>query len=86
MDYITIHARLNGDKFCRKPKWESIGDIKEKIDIPIIANGGIFSVGDARQCLERSGADGLMIGRGGAVKPWLIRDIAAENRLIHRPS
>ncbi|HEX2964469.1 MAG TPA: tRNA-dihydrouridine synthase family protein [Syntrophorhabdaceae bacterium] len=78
IDMISIHARLKKESFARRPKWEYISRIKEWINIPVIANGGIFSVQDARDCLVKSGADGLMIGRGAAVKPWLFADIAHE--------
>jgi len=78
VDMITIHARLNGEKFCRKPRWAVIGEIKDAISIPIFANGGIFSPADARRCLELSRADGVMIGRGAVERPWLCSDIARE--------
>ena len=44
----------------------------------MLANGGIFSVDDARKCLELSGADGLMLGRGAVCRPWLFAEIARE--------
>ncbi len=78
VEMITIHARLNGEKFCRKPRWEAIGEIKDAVSIPVFANGGIFSVADARRCLELSCADGIMIGRGAVERPWLCCDIARE--------
>lgn len=78
VDLITIHARLYGEKFCRKPRWSIIGEVKDSVAVPVIANGGIFSVDDARRCLALSGADGLMVGRGAVVRPWLCRDIAEE--------
>jgi nifR3 family TIM-barrel protein len=78
VDMITIHARLNGEKFCRKPRWEAIGAIKDAVSIPVFANGGIFSAADARKCLELSCADGIMIGRGAVECPWLCCDIARE--------
>lgn len=78
VDMITIHARLNGEKFCRKPRWELIGEVKDAVSVPIWANGGIFSAADARNCLERSGADGLMIGRGAVECPSLCAEIAKE--------
>ena len=78
VDMITIHARLNGEKFCRKPRWEAIGAIKDAVSIPVFANGGIFSAADARKCLELSCADGVMIGRGAVECPWLCCDIARE--------
>lgn len=85
VDLITIHARLNGEKFCRKPRWTLLGSITAKLSIPVIANGGIFSVNDARRCLEQSGADGLMIGRGAVRCPWLLRDIATELYGLQQP-
>lgn len=78
VDLITIHCRLNGEKFCRKPRWSALGEIRDGVSIPILVNGGIFSVEDARNSLEQSGADGLMIGRGAVEKPWLCADIARE--------
>jgi len=78
IDLINIHARLNNEKFCRRPRWDAIGKITSKISIPVFANGGIYTVGDAKQCLEQSGAAGLMIGRGAAHRPWLFREIAKD--------
>lgn len=78
IDMLTVHARLRGEAFCRKPRWPWVGKVKKWLDIPVVANGGIFSVEDAVRCLEQSGADGLMIGRAAPQKPWLFADIAAE--------
>ena len=78
IDLLTIHARYKHEKFCRKPHWEKISEVKHRLNIPVIANGGIFSVEDARVCLQRSGADGLMLGRGIVEKPWLAAAIANE--------
>jgi tRNA-dihydrouridine synthase B len=75
---MTVHGRLHGEKFCRKPHWEWIGKVKDMVSIPVLANGGIFSVDDARECLRVSNADGLMIGRGAAWRPWLFADIGRE--------
>lgn len=78
LDFLTVHGRLNGEKFCRRPRWDWIGRVKEALRIPVIANGGIFSVEDAKNCLTVSGADGLMLGRGAACRPWLFAEIARE--------
>ncbi|MCP3888807.1 MAG: tRNA-dihydrouridine synthase family protein [Desulfobulbaceae bacterium] len=75
VDFLTIHARLIGEKFCRKPRWHGIAPAKKAVNIPIFANGGIFSVDDAKRCLEQSGADGIMVGRGAVINPWLCREI-----------
>lgn len=78
IDLLTVHARLRKEAFCRKPHWEWVAKVKEWVDIPVIANGSIFSVADAKKCLQISNADGLMIGRGAASTPWLFADIARE--------
>lgn len=78
VDLITIHARLYNEKFCRKPRWSMIGEVKDCVPVPVFANGGIFSADDARRCLALSGADGIMVGRGAVVRPWLCREIAEK--------
>lgn len=78
IDLLTVHARLEKEAFCRKPRWSWIGAIKRALSIPVIANGGIDSVAAAARCLEESGADGLMIGRAAASKPWLFAEIASS--------
>ncbi len=75
VDLITVHTRLDKEKFCRKPRWRWAGYAKESVSIPVFANGGIFSVDDALTCLSESDADGLMIGRAAAVTPWIFSEI-----------
>ncbi len=89
IDLLTVHGRLHGEKFCRKVRWDWIGRVKNTVTIPVIANGGIFTVTDARKCLHDSGADGLMVGRGAAIRPWIFADIARELygvEIAERPS
>ncbi len=76
LDYLTVHGRLQKEPFVRRARWEWIAKVKEWLTIPVIANGGIFSVEDAKRCLEISGADGLMIGRAAPATPWLFAEIA----------
>jgi len=78
LDLLTVHARLRGESFGRKPRWKWVGKVKNWLSIPVVANGGIFSVEDALCCLSLSRADGLMIGRAAAQKPWLFAEIARE--------
>lgn len=78
IDMLSVHARLKKDPFARRPRWEWVARIKEWLHIPVIANGGIFTVEDARKCLKASGADGLMLGRGAVARPWLFAEIARE--------
>ena len=78
IDMLSVHARLKKESFSRAPRWEWVAKVKDRIKIPVIANGGIFSVQDAENCLRISGADGLMIGRGAAIRPWLFAEIARD--------
>jgi tRNA-dihydrouridine synthase B len=78
IDMISVHARLKEESFERRPRWEWIARIKGWLRIPVIANGGIFTVRDAGDCLAVSGADGLMLGRGAVIKPWLFAEIARD--------
>lgn len=76
IDMLTVHARFKHEPFARNPRWEYIAEIKDYIKIPVIANGGIFSVEDAEKCLRVSRADGLMLGQGAVIRPWLFSEIA----------
>ena len=78
IDMLSVHARLKNESFARTPRWEWIARVKSWLTIPVIANGGIFSVQDAEQCLRASQADGLMLGRGAVSKPWLFSEIARD--------
>jgi len=78
LDMLSVHARLKNESFARSPRWEWIAKIKNWIKIPVIINGGIFSIKDAEDCLRISNADGLMLGRGAVIKPWLFAEIARK--------
>jgi nifR3 family TIM-barrel protein len=78
IDMVSVHARLKKESFARAPRWEWVAKVKDRIKIPVVANGGIFSVQDAENCLRVSNADGLMIGRGAAIRPWLFAEIARD--------
>ena len=86
IDLLTVHARLRTEPFARPPRWEWVGRVKEWISIPVVANGSIDSVANARACLRASGADGLMIGRQAAVAPWIFAEIAREEYGLELPA
>lgn len=77
VDLVTVHARLRGEPYGRKPRWDWVGRVKDWVSIPVAANGGVFDVADARRCLAASGADALMLGRGAVTRPWAPAELEA---------
>ncbi|KAJ6644895.1 putative tRNA-dihydrouridine synthase [Pseudolycoriella hygida] len=73
---ITIHGRTRCQFYSGKADWKFIKQVKDMVKIPVIANGDITSLTAAKQCLQESGADGVMVGRGVYGKPWFISQIA----------
>ncbi len=67
---VTVHGRTRCQFYGGKADWAAIARVREAIEIPLVANGDGTSVEDARQMLEKSGADGVMIGRGAYGRPW----------------
>jgi nifR3 family TIM-barrel protein len=72
---ITIHARTRAQGYHGQAKWDWIRQVKEQLRIPVIANGDIFSVETAIQCLQETGADGVMCSRGTLGYPFLVGEI-----------
>ncbi|MGJ5620834.1 tRNA dihydrouridine synthase DusB [Sulfitobacter sp. MF3-043] len=75
---ITIHGRTRCQFYKGHANWRAIREIKDAVQIPVIANGDIVSTATARTALEDAGADGVMIGRGAQGKPWLLAQIAHD--------
>jgi len=74
---VTIHGRTRQQLYTGTANWDFIREVKEAVRIPVIANGDIVAVDDAREALRRSGADGVMIGRGCYGRPWFPAQVAA---------
>ncbi len=72
---VTIHGRVREDYYSGEPDFSAIERAKRSVKIPIIANGGIFSVYDAEQMIERTGADGVMLARGAITNPFLFSEL-----------
>jgi len=72
---ITIHGRTRDEFYSGKADWDIIKKVKESVNIPVIGNGDIIDEESAKQMLEYTGVDGIMIGRGSMGNPWIFTQI-----------
>ena len=76
---ITIHGRVREAYYSGEPNFNAIAKAKASVKIPVIANGGIFTVKDAEQMIDKTGADGIMIARGATQNPFLICELLNDD-------
>ena len=67
---LTVHGRTRQMFYTGTADWDFIAQVKQATRLPVIANGDIVTEDDAAEALRRSGADGVMIGRGAYGRPW----------------
>jgi len=77
---VAVHGRTKKQMYSGPADWDIIRDIKEAINIPVIANGDIFSPDDAVRILSYTRADMAMIGRGSFGNPWIFQQAGAAIR------
>lgn len=72
---ITIHGRTRSEFYTGKADWDIIKEVKDSVKISVIGNGDIVDEETAYQMFEKTGVDGIMIGRGSFGNPWIFRNI-----------
>jgi tRNA-dihydrouridine synthase B len=80
---LAIHGRTKACMYKGQAEYNTIKEIKENVQIPVIANGDITSPEQAEQVLAYTNADGLMIGRAAQGRPWIFREIDHYLRTGH---
>lgn len=78
ISFLTLHPRTKEDGYGPPAKWDLIREAKSILSIPVIGNGDILTVQDAKKMLQETGCDGLMIGRGAVTNPWIFHEIRGD--------
>ncbi|MGY4720180.1 tRNA dihydrouridine synthase DusB [Naumannella huperziae] len=73
---IALHGRTAAQAYSGQADWDSIAALKQHVSIPVLGNGDIWEADDALAMVRRTGADGVVIGRGCLGRPWLFGDLA----------
>lgn len=86
---IAVHGRTREQYYSGTADWDIIRQVKEAVKIPVIGNGDVDSPQKAKQMLEETGCDGIMVGRAARGNPWIfaqIRDYLEKGVLTDRPT
>jgi tRNA-dihydrouridine synthase C len=80
--WLTIHARTRTQGYAPPVYWTPIGRVRERLGIPVVANGDIWTVDGFRRCREETGCRHFMLGRGALANPVLAHQVAGELGLL----
>jgi len=72
---LSLHGRTRACGFSGRAEYDTIREVKRSTYLPVVANGDIATPEEAKQVLEHTGADGIMIGRAAQGRPWIFREI-----------
>lgn len=86
---ICVHPRTRAQGYSGLSDWNIIKQVKENVRIPVIGNGDIKTIYDAKRMLEETRCDAVMIGRAVLGNPWFIKECVEyieNNKIIEKPS
>ena len=72
-DAVAVHGRTRAQMYAGRADWDIIREVRRAVRIPVIANGDVFTPGDAAHILRYTGCEAAMIGRGSFGNPWLFQ-------------
>ena len=86
-DAVTVHPRFATQGYSVRADWRLIGQVKDRVKIPVIGNGDIFEPSQALEMMRQTGCDGVMVGRGAIGNPWIFKQILhlAQGLPVPRP-
>lgn len=73
--YVTVHGRTRAQGYSGVADWDILRQVKEAVKIPVIGNGDITTVYDAKRMIDETNVDGVMVGRGALGNPWFLGQI-----------
>ena len=86
---IAVHARTRSQGYSGNANWNIIKDVKDAVSIPVIGNGDIKTIEDAKKMIEETGCDAVMIGRAALGNPWFIKectDYVENSTIVEKPT
>ena len=75
VDMIAIHARTRKEMYLGSPHFELVKNLRSKMSVPLVISGNIYTLDDAIKAKDITGADAIMVARGGVGNPWLVKQI-----------
>src|SRR5438445_5677468 len=75
VDGVTVHPRTRSQPYTGRAPWDVIADVVDAVRIPVVGNGDVSSVDDARAMVAATGCASVMIGRGALGRPWIFRGV-----------
>lgn len=82
---VAVHGRTRKQFYKGEADWDIIEEVSNSVQIPVIANGDIFSAEDAEAVLHKTGCEGMMIGRAAQGNPWVFKEIIEYLRTGKKP-